>query len=565
MTRRRRIGNFCFLICKYDYRAPLDEFSKSVEAVIENFEKDEILAGVPIHWHFPAILIDKAPKKIQSRFRLRIAAGSDLYLSMGYSGLPHPMLFPSEIGLELEWGSTNVSPTIAFPRWPDTLRKSASYVYARVEEPMMVSYGSFCELVAPGGSRTGTYDPISIVEVSSFEHAHPRRLVREAAARDVAFSATGAEIERAIGSGSLHRFLYELIRRGKRTLTRISDLMNDTGRSSGPVIRSRRSSSNTSFGILESIRFSSIPYRREDIVQATRTVGGINAAYWERRFTERANVILDADSPRGIRNKPERILVSDMSGSVVLAGDHICCQFDAGQITEIRGEVPAVALRTPSSMWIKCHDLVEFFSVESAFSFDEPDMRGLQERLVCESCAFREPIRIDLDTFFIDSAETLFLSIAIEFPEAIPGREVSEIHPLVLQLESDLDDPYFTTRFPGGERNDVRPVESAGFQNLWTAGLEIPTHKGTLHLFTPEGPTVAVEHVLMRRLDRHLFELSLGGTGLTESAADLAGTRREWIWCIEILQPGQTGSSILSAETFDRLARSYDLNVTSPA
>ena len=569
MARRRRTSSFFFLICTYDYRVSPDEFAKSVETLIDKIDGDENLAGTPIHWHFPAILIERAPARVESRFRTRIASGVDIYLSMGYSGLPHPMLFPPEIALDIEWGALGGSESdgtsiISYPRFPDTLRKSVGAIYERGEGPMLINYGSYCELHLPNPRSPRSFDPISVYDVSNFDDLKPRRLVRAAAARDVAVAAPGAELERAVESGSLHRFLHELTRRGKR-LARLTDLSNDTNRPSAPIVRSRKGRTGITLGFLDSLRYAPNRYRRDDIVQATRTVGGLNAAFWERRFSERTNLLLEGSPSRDLRQKRERILVSDMSGSVVLAGDRVCCQFEAGKLTEVRGDVPSVVIDEPSSTRIIARDRVEHFSVESAFSFDEPDMRGLQERLVCRSAAFREPIRVDLDTFFIDSAESLFMSIAIEFPEAVPGSEVCEVHPFALQLETDLVDPFLITRFLDGERNEIRPAESSGFECLWTAGLEIPTSNGSLHLFTPEGATVAVEHVLIRRLNRHRFELSLGGTNARENAVDLAGKRREWIWCLEILRPGRVGSSIIPKDAFDRLVQSYDLSVTSPA
>ena len=197
------------------------------------------------------------------------------------------------------------------------------------------------------------------------------------------------------------------------------------------------------------------------------------------------------------------------------------------------------------------------FLLESAFSFDETGIHGIQERLTCRTRAFADPVQLQIDAFFIDGEETLFFAVGIEFPFSPYDRTIGGIEPFSISLELQADNAVISVRYPDGERTNLPVGRGLQSEIVWGSGFEIPTSTGIVHIFTPEEAVSALGHLIVRRIRKRTCELSFGAMNGLQPAASIAGKRRSWLFCIDAVQARASRSSTMSRKTIDRLAQSY--------
>lgn len=594
--KRRRYGNLLFLLISFDAELPGAELSAQLARILESYGKDERLRGIPLHWNFPARMIERVDRSIWTKLRTRIAAGIDLYVPSGYSGLPHALMLPADVSLDLSWSvedpdkhtpriSEEVAPTIIFPQWHDTRRAAVREIYSTLGAPLILSDKGVGELFFDRSPVV----PISFVEFAALSERPMRRLLRRTAKPGaIVIRLPGEQVASQFDDGTIPSWISDASEREKSKFGLLSDLISGEEVPSGVVTSSARLEYLPTINLAEADRFSAFRYSRAELNQASRRAsqrtaqpaaqgeaqrsgrgadqderkkgakGRKEQTKWEAGFRDRTGSYSPSDADSKTRFVgSDRVLVSDMSGSVLLSGDRVSGVFDSGHLVEVRGDEGSAILAAPSQSWIESEGLRELFSLESAFSFDETGIRGIQERLTCRTRAFADPVQLQLDAFFMDGEETLFFAVGIEFPFSPYDRNVGGIGPFSISLELQADNAVISSRYPDGERTNL-PF-GPGFQSeiVWGAGFEIPTSTGIIHIFSPEEAESALGHLFVRRIGRRTCELSIGAVNGLQSAASIAGKRRSWLFCIDVAKAGTSRSSTMSRKTIDRLAQTY--------
>ena len=288
---RRRYGNLLFLLFSFDAQLPGEELSDQLAQILESHGKDDRLRGIPLHWHFPARMIERVDGSIWTKLRTRIAAGIDLYVPSGYSGLPHALMLPDDILLDLVWSvedpgknapriSRGVAPTIIFPQWPDTRRAAVREIYSTLDAPLILSDGGSGEIFF--GRSVAV--PISFVEFAAVSERPMRRLLRRTANPcAIVIRLSGKELASTFDDGTIPSLISDLSERAKSRFGLLSDLMSGQGVPSRVVTSSSRFEYRPTIKFAEADRFSAYRYSRAELNQASRWAAQGDRPGHERR------------------------------------------------------------------------------------------------------------------------------------------------------------------------------------------------------------------------------------------------------------------------------------------
>ena len=549
---------------------------EKIAMLCERFDSEPALHDLPIHWRFPAGIFDNSRSAdieyTISRLRTRIASGTDMILPAGYTELPHQALLPGDVELDLLWcgrhpetserrATYGPADILIFPKRPDTARESISSCYLQSSYSVLVAEKNFGEIIYHGKPLT----PVSVVQYELLSRSRPISALKRLPVAELIFLVIEDEVARTVVERrEFQRLVTNIRTRGGYRFEIASSLLK-TRSETTPEIQSDNSSRRsitTPLSISERESLRRFTYSREAINRATRA----------RRDKTSAR---DLDVLRGIlptayRNRierhefpeprrkahPDRILVSDMTGDIVLAGEGVFAMFEAGRLSELQRDGVSARFASPASSWISIGGVRTTFVVESAFSFEEPEITGLQQRLVCRSNAFSEPVRLDLDTFFVDNSRYLFIHTRIIFPECSQDVRIPELHPLNIALRLPTESVSIESRYPDGETVEKAYTDDVDLDFVWGTSFEVRGASHKFILFTPELDDVKIACLPVRakrfRKETHLT-VSPGGLVSSETAGSYSGSVISSLFGIDIVDSPSYHVPILTQHIADRL------------
>lgn len=164
----------------------------------------------------------------------------------------------------------------------------------------------------------------------------------------------------------------------------------------------------------------------------------------------------DEDLPHKIgETPPERELVASMLGSASMHGESMELQFNDGVLHQINADFGrSLGYRVPG-MEIENRNL--YWNIESAFSFDTDDTRGLRQIATLTSDLFTLSGRAVTDYYFQDGIPALIIDIRIQHPWIEKSLQIDRYLPWSIGVW-DLPLGESAELFRGMSRNESFPA-----------------------------------------------------------------------------------------------------------
>ncbi|MEW5814857.1 MAG: hypothetical protein AB1798_05600, partial [Spirochaetota bacterium] len=409
---------------------------------------------VGLHWNFPCYpLLEEfstESEKIVTKLMSRVTSGEDVLLPMGYAGSIHPYLLEDELIKEIEWCIKNqwksglkdvfgIEPEILMPLYTDYARNSIRQIYLESRYKAVLSF-------TPNRFTAG------ILQINR----------GDAVAQVPCITVTDPDVQKT------RKKLKKECNQAKKPLFLLVDFLfpEDTCKLQGLLETIKRLSdwritvrfdrftdyfstiSNNSFLALPDSGSNTVPawvlLPQESFFTNPKERIFQLAAGRERLFQYRRSGgikdegMLFEDSVKNIllrlvnsrhgptplvtipavfqNQQPDRLLIANMPGSVMLKENDVEVQFKDGKFADIIVNTkPALTGRRVRS-FLTIRKKPVFFSQTSTFSFEGERTRGLRDFSSLDSPFFSSPGNLMVDYFFIDKFPNLIVALYIRYP-----------------------------------------------------------------------------------------------------------------------------------------------------
>jgi hypothetical protein len=152
----------------------------------------------------------------------------------------------------------------------------------------------------------------------------------------------------------------------------------------------------------------------------------------------------------------ERIVIASMLGTVELAADNASAGFAEGRLNAIAGPAGEYPLPSPVRSYVTVESgrrLVDYhFHTDSAFSYEAPRIRGLQESLSTRVPGRHAPNTVSLEYFYVDGFSCLLVNVSVRHAGNTDDALVHTYAPIEIPLFSLArgDHVVATSLYPDG-------------------------------------------------------------------------------------------------------------------
>lgn len=429
-------------------------------AALEALQSDP-RGAVSVHWNLPVRPLSDGdyPSTVPALTALaeRVAHGTDCVVPMGYCGALHPLLVREELEREITWMRESPwrdadrdlqlpPPTVIMPWGSDLYRESTA---AFLRSAGLVWYTGTVE------ARKGRYlrfegaAGASLIPVVTATASGARAVYRrvKAAAQHGRPLVVFAELRGPADVAALDSVAEALLRASKRgpavEWPSLGDCLAEAGETRKPdqalaVDPSHRAS------WIQAWRLRRADAAREDRI---RSILG--------RFAPQQCGAPSAQPPESVQ-KEERIVIASMLGTAELAEDNASASFAEGRLTAVAGPAGEYPLPTPVRSYLTVETgrrVADYpFQTNSAFSYEAPGIRGLQESLSARVPGQESPSTVSLEYFYVDGFSCLLVNALIRHAGDTDDARVCSYAPFEIPLFSLVrgDRVVATSLYPDG-------------------------------------------------------------------------------------------------------------------
>jgi len=581
----KRLGQLFFIASYPDTR--LDRVTAAIEHSLRALE-DEPTDLLSVHWNFAAYpLLADSSARIGKLIDRILERTTDMILPMGYSGAYQHLLLKEELDRELAWVATNpfgsgfatvlgIQPEVLFPRAADFLRNSSIAAW-RERTPVLLADSKRGEILLRRDGRDATFPLLWIepgwerrlwlsnshLSVSSSVASLVRRLkhfangslhtagfvVGDMTAMEpeqiTALFASLVRLQRAHGAGLFVRL--------RENLPHLEPKAAGTHEPSGGSIAVRP------FDLLAAASLIPIDPASRMVrweVERSRAVPGrrrsISRSAEDRELRQRLERLGPVD-PLAValthtsmphRRDPDRTLIADMLGEVLLDEGDFAVRFSSGRLRGMARGGREFLAGLPSRSYLTVGRREIPFSVVNAFSIESEHVRGL--RVSCQAIDpdFVHPGAITQDFLLVQDFRQLVVAITVRYPELQPQLYVEACAAMEVPLFHLEENEEITIEacYPDGEEYRLKIPPAAGTLALPGCRFRFTRGESTFLLAFPHGESTSIDvlPLLITAEERgHLLSVSPRGLYGKTAANRLAGIEEHFTLFVDADLRGQ--------------------------
>ncbi len=527
-----------------------------------------------VHWNFAVYpLLADGTARVSKLIDRILERSSDMILPMGYSGAYQPLLLREELDRELAWVAANpfgsgfttvlgIQPEVLFPHAPDLLRDSSIAAW-REHTPVLVADRERGQILLRREERDAAF-PLLWLEPGwerrswlSNSHFSQSASVAALLRRLKHFAKIGPEATGfLVGDmtamepqqiAALFSALFRLQRaHGGELFARLREcLPRLTPKSAPGREEAGRDASPRPFDLLAATSLiptdpASRMIRREaERSRSTAHLGRRKTASRsaeERELRHRLERLsplnpLDESLPHPAhahRRDPDRTLIADMLGEVLLDEGDFAVRFSSGRLAGLERGGRELLAKIPSRSYLAVDGREIPFSVINAFSIEGEQVRGLRVSARAADVDFVHPGTITQDFLLVQDFRQLVVTLSVHYPELQPQLYVEayaamEIPLFRLEEGEEIGVEGF---YPDGEKYRLRLPPTPGVRCVPGSRFLLTRGEAAFLLAFPEGESTTIDLLPIRiTAEEHGLLLSVNPRGFygRTAANQLAG------------------------------------------
>ncbi len=539
----KRLGQLFFIASYPDTRAA--RVVAAIEHSLLALEQQpaELLS---VHWNFAAYpLLAEGSARVGKLLDRMLERTADMILPMGYSGAYQHLLSKEELNRELEWVAANpfgsgfttvlgIQPEVFFPHAADFLRNSSIAAW-REHTPVLLADAKRGEILLRRDGRDATF-PLLWIEPgwerrswlsnSHFSFASSvasllRRLRHFAnaslhAAGFIVGDMTAMEPEQI---AALFAALFRLQRaHGVGLFARLREnLPHLEPKAAGPHAPSGNGIAARPFDLLAAAsliptdpasRMARWEVGRSRAAAVSGRRRSISRSAEDRELRHRLERLAPLD-PLEIalshttpphRRDPDRTLIADMLGEVLLDEGDFAVRFSRGRLSGLARGGREFLASLPSRSYVEVGRREIPFTVMNAFSIEGEHVRGLRVSCQATDPDFVHPGAITQDFLLVQDFRQLVVALTIRYPEPQPQLYIDACAAMEIPLFHLEEDEEIGVEgcYPDGEEYRLRLSPTSGTLALPGCRFRFTRGEASFLLVFPDSESASIDVLPVR-------------------------------------------------------------------